>query len=387
MIKNTTLMDFEDQVDIYNDLQLSNLYVLYCWYRHVKRLRGYKVPEMEIARPFLNVEGSVRLAKINVILKYEKGWLKENQVILASLGPICLHQNRAIGVLNDMGLIKVRKLKTNERFKYEFLLTDEGIQYIEEKLNNLININEINAKIPYEDKIINLLKLENNDLVDRATHLFAIKNNYRIIRVGEFKIIQLFDWSVFGDGKWRDYHDSLMWALFSMEKHGLFRTMGSKRIEFDDQKQPDTYYPQLKTSLSLQRTLHKELPPYIGENKIEAKNYIVNLWYILEGINMFHALFKMCPNIDDIARICLLTYKLEVEERGYQENTTLRKLRESILRKDLDRLVELNLLKNPGKQGKMFSYQIPATKFVYQNDELNLLNPELIRSKYQQFHD
>jgi hypothetical protein len=224
-------------------------------------------------------------------------------------------------------------------------------------------------------------------LVDRATHLFATKNNYKIIWVGEFKIIQLFDWSVLGDGNWRDYHDSLLWALSSMEKHGLFRTWGSKRIEFDYQKLPDTYYPQLISSLSIQRTLQKELPPYIGENKIEAKNYIVNLWYILEGINMFHALFKMCPNIDDIARICLLTYKLEVETRKYEDNITLRKLRETILRKDLDKLVELNLLKIPAKQGKMFLYQIPAVKFRHQNEELSLLNAELIESKYQQFHD
>lgn len=367
-----------DLIRLLDDPLFSNLYILYLKYRDIRNKAN------QDDRSF-HVKNLIRIAKVNVISKYVYGWLKDRNVDWVQHGPIVEEQYPALNTLHKQGLIQIEEVISDDKFSYLFKITDDGIKLIEENLRKIDIDTNFSIKVPFEDEIINLLKLENDELVNIATENFGRANALDVKNIGEFKIIQIFDWTRFGDGNWKKCYDSLLWSLQSLNESGRFRNRDAKLFGFSYESLDEAYYFKPKREETLKSIFQKSLPPVLGENKIEGKNCIINLWYILEAVNIFHAIIGLCPNVDDIARMCLLTYKHEAAKSNRKKDTDkLRHLRESTLRKDIDKLVGAGLLKIGAKDGKKYLYRINSLKYIYCNEEYNLCDPVLIRNKYMQ---
>lgn len=368
-----------DLIQLLNDVRNSNLYIIYINYRAgikkkiVNSLQANQYPLKSI----------IRLAKVNAIAKYAYGWLKEKNVDWLPMGPVLEEQYPALNILQNQGLIRIEKVISDEMFSYQFKITEEGVKFIEEKLR-CININtDLSMNVPFEDEIINLLKLENEELVKIATEYFGNNNGFKVINIGEFKIIQIFDWKDFGDGNWKKCYDSLLWSLQSMDDYGRFRERDANLYGFSYQNVDKTYYFKPKNGETLRSVFLKSMPPSLNENKIEAKNYIINLWYILEAVNIFHAIIGLYPCVEDIARMCLLTYKLEAAKSYKRKDfDKLRRLRESTLRKDIDKLIDAGLIKIVAKDSKKYLYRISGLEYVHDDERFKLCDPDLIHKKY-----
>jgi DNA-binding PadR family transcriptional regulator len=383
-MNSTITLDHFDQrsdlIHLLNDAKNSNLYIIYLHYRDGIKKKMVKSPQ---ANQY-PIKSIIRLAKVNAIAKYTYGWLKEKKVELLPMGPVLEEQYPALNILHNQGLIRIEKVISDEMFRYQFKITEDGVKFIEEKLRS-ININtDLSISVPFEDEIINLLKLENEELVRIATECFGNDNNdFKVNNIGEFKIIQIFDWKEFGDGNWKNCYDSLLWSLQSMDDYGRFRERDTNLYGFNYQNVAQTYYFKPKNGETLRSVFQKSMPPSINENKIEAKNYIINLWYILEAVNIFHAIVGICPCVEDIARMCLLTYKLEVAKSYKRKDfDKLRRLRESTLRKDIDKLKDAGLIKIVAKDSKKYLYRISGFEFAHDDQRFKLCNHDLIHKKY-----
>lgn len=378
MNSSTTLDDFvrrSELLQLLDDTQNSNLYILYINHRNKK------VNSSEDNKFY--VDNLIKITKINVISKYEYGWLRNKNVDWVQLGPVLEEQYHALNMLQSQGFIKIEKINSDGMFSYRFVITEEGVKLIEEKLR-IVEINtNLSVKVPFEDEIINLLRLENEELVNIATECFGNANHFKITNIGEFKIIQIFNWTEFGDGNWKKCYDTLLWALQSMDESGRFSKRDASLFAFSYQNIDEIQYFKSRNGETLRSVFQKSLPPSLSENKIEAKNYIINIWYILEAINIFHAIIGICPSVDDIARMCLLTYKLEAAKSDRRKDfDKLRRLRESTLRKDIDKLVDSGLLKIVAKDRKKYLYRISALTFVNDDEKFKLCDPNLIRKNY-----
>ncbi len=368
-----------DLIPLLNDPLFSNLYILYVKYRDIKKK---EIDYIQDYRLFF-VKHLIRITKTEVILKYLHGWLKDWNVEWVQHGPILVEQYRALNMLQTQGFIKIEKIPADDIFSYRFKITEEGVKLIEENLRRINIDTNFSVKIPFEDEIINLLKLENDELVNIATEYYGRTNAFSVKNIGEFKIIQIFDWKEFGDGTWKKCYDTLLWSLQSLDESGFFRTRDVNLYGFSYKDVDETYYFIPKNNETLRSVFQKSLPPTLHENKIEAKNYIINLWYILEAINIFHAVTGLYPNSDDIARMCLLTYKAAKSNRT-KDFEKLRRLRESTLRRDIDKLVEAGLLKIAVKDEKKYLYRISALTFINNDEKFKLCDPDLIRKNYMQ---
>ncbi len=290
-------------IRLFNDPTISNLYILYIKYRDVK---NKEVNSIQDNLKFY-LHHLIRIAKINVILKYTTNcWLLDSNVEWVQHGPIVEEQYPALNILQNRGLIKIEKVSTDDMFSYRIRITEEGVRLIEENLRRINIDTNLSVKVPFEDEIINLFKFENYELVNIATEYFGKANALSVKNIGEFKIIQIFDWTEFGDGTWKKCYDTLLWSLQSLDESGLFRERDISIFGFSYKDVDETYHFKPKNNETLRRIFQKSLPPSLFENKIEAKNYIINLWYILEAINIFHTIVGLCPNSDDIAGMCLL---------------------------------------------------------------------------------
>lgn len=384
MIKVTTLDQYNrisDLIQLLNNPFNSNLFILYVKYRN------YKKNISDQHNRLFYIKDIIRITKINVISKYKLGWLKDGNVDWLQLGPVLQGQYSMLNELQEKGFIKIEKNQyEDEMFRYLFEITKDGIDFIEQKLRMIDIETDHSVKIPFEDDIINLLKLENDELVNLATEYFGKSNALEIHNIGEFKIIKIFDWEKFGDGIWKKCYDTLLWSIQSIEESNRFKKIDANIFEFAHQR-IDEFYFKSKNNETLRSIFQKSLPPYLSEDKIEAKNYIINLWYIVEAVNIFYVLFGFYPDFDDIARMCLLTYKLEDRKPAKRKDfNKLRRLRESILRKDVDKLVDSGILKIVGKHKRKYFYGTSAQKFIdYDNNYVFLLcDPVLVRKKYKQ---
>jgi len=383
MIKITTLDKYNrisDLIQLLNNPFNSNLFILYVKYRN------YKKNHSDQNNRLFYIKDLIRITKINVISKYKLGWLKDGNVDWLQLGPVLQGQYSMLNELQEKGLIRIEKSQyEDEMFRYLFEITKDGIDFIEQKLRMIDIESDHSVKIPFEDDIVNLLKLENEELVNLATEYFGKSNAFEIHNIGEFKIIKIFDWEKFGDGTWNKCYDTLLWSIQSIEKSNRFKKIDANLFDFAHQHIDEFYYFKSKNNETLKSIFQKSLPPYLSEDKIEAKNYIINLWYIVEAVNIYNAIFGFYPDFSDIARMCLLSYKLEDRKSAKRKDfSKLRKLRESILRRDVDKLVDSGILEIAGKFKRKYFYRVSAEKFIDDNNIFILCNPILIRKQYKE---
>lgn len=325
------------------------------------------------------LRSSVRLAKIITILRFEHNL--RFKIIWASLGPYPYRQNATLRVLEKSNLIEISKPAKDVPF-YRFQLTEKGKMIIEGKLKE----HSIEA-LPYIKEIRSLIKKDLQSLIEDATELFASNVGSKTI-IGEHSIKKIFDWNKLGTGIWQPYNDSLLWCYMDLwKKNFSFKKAMSE--EFPEyQKIPKTMNTKELNleDRNFRAFLSKATPNSLKEDKIEGKNYIENKWFILEAINMIHALSGVMPSIKDLAWMCFSTFKLEIEKNPENNEFIKNFINKSHLRYAISELENVGVIKS-FKYGKEHRYRVSANQFIddFEGKVFKLMSEEEIEKKFQEF--
>jgi len=332
--------------------------------------------------------GITKLEKLssNILLKFLKK--SEDIVFQYRHGLIPLDVDKTLAELIHRGIVDVIE---KDKRKY-IILTEEGIKYVKNAILPRLSEHPIFDNVVEE--IRNLYLKPTEELIkmayERASHL-----RYFVKYIGDRKIAYIFDWSEYGDGLIRPYHISLLFAFAHYEtyfKEIQMKLPASVRINIDDIREVIYSNELIKKSgkkrlILLPEIFQKKDPPFLTEDKEEGKNYIANLWMIVEAINIFHVLLGMAPNIDELGTICLKDIffgkKMELNNFSKEE---LRKLKEKVLRNDLKKLVEWGIVEQIKYNTKKrdVRYKLAARKYVdyYLGKEFKVLDKDVLWDLY-----
>jgi len=327
-----------------------------------------------------------RLAKIGgYVIEIFGAKEQKDSVIWYSYGPYPLNLEQEIEYLKQNNIINVENDK--------LILTEQGLRWISNKL----------ADITSEPQYLSIIKEIDNSLFIPTDQLI-----YEIVRrsphlkpklqsIGSMRYIRLFDWENYGSGIIQGYHYTLLKSFAIFEKYlekidiplSNEEAYGVRIIDYDEipyclkSNQLEKKYAKMgQYPLPLTKIFEKEPPPYIKETKIEGKNYIYNLWYIVDAVNIIHVLSNLAPSIDEIARLCLTNYLLAAEKKDL-DRKQLRIMREQLIRNDINRLWEGGIL-IPRKYKRKYFYSLSARCFhdVVLDRDFKVLDPEIVNDLY-----
>lgn len=145
--------------------------------------------------------------------------------------------------------------------------------------------------------------------------------------------------------------------------------------------------PEKHMETDLNTVFKKKLPPYLRQNLFEANNYIINRWLILESINFFHCIEEARPSLDDVAYVCLTSYRTKLLGRDQRikkllNEESLRAMREGDLRRDINKFKDAGII-DIRKEGYKDFYGIASLKFNDSKNTYALMEPERIREEYR----
>jgi hypothetical protein len=306
---------------------------------------------------------------------------QKSKIILYSYGSHLMNFELAINYLQNNNIV------TKQNDKY--VLTDSGIDWISNKIlelesNSSYNQSQFNKIL---DQIDSSLFTDVPTLIQK-TLSYDNRWGFEQREVNGKNLYLIFDWSKYGTGVLFPYIYTLLYSYSKVEYYFNQRQDNSdiSFLHYDD-------IPDCIQSIYLQRSknvknvplthvFEKSLPPYLTEEKIEGKNYVANLWYIVEGVNILHALAGVAPTINDIAMLCLTNYQHSaIQEDPEYEN--LKKIREGLIRNDINKLCDYGiLLKN--KVNRKYRYSL-ASKCYYDtilDRKFRIVNEKIIRKIY-----
>lgn len=322
--------------------------------------------------------GSVRIAKIITILRYE--FNLRYKIIWASLGPYPYNQNKTLKFMQQRNLINISKPDKEVNY-YTFQLTDKGRKFIRGKLKTPVE------GLPTTAEIGELIKKDLYSLIEEATELFA-SNVGSKDSIGEYSVTHIFDWNNLGRGIWQPYHDTLMWCYLDLRKKNFsfVKAMSKHFPKYENiHEQINTKELNLN-GRTFREVLSKLEPKTLNENKIEGKNYIDNKWVILEAINMIHALSGVMPSIKDLAWMCFSTFKLEIEKDPENNEFIKKFINKSHLRYAIYELQKAKIIKS-FKDGKEYRYKVAAKQFVddFEEKTFKLIDKKTIDRMFEEF--
>ena len=364
--------------------------------------------------------GKTRLLKISIatILKFGiEEQINEENIIWYRYGPYLPIGEKVIKYLLDNKIIEEivepstvleesRKPRGNQKVKY--ILTENGIQWISRRIEGIDREPTYLEIVEYIEKCIfsPLPQLIKHILDEaRAKRLFDYENKSFSGKIH----IKIFDWNDYGSGVIKPYHYTLLYS-YARTKHYLerFRKKNernwpdiSRTVDYEqipevvksDTLFRDVSVRRLDSLVPLSSIFEKQDPPYLTHDKIEAKNYIHNLWYIVEAVNVYHVLSRSSPTLNEIATLCLSNYlvnqeNLEKKKNKWKERDNIRskmkQMRERLIRNEINKLCDYRILKKK-KYGRKYVYTITAKCFydVLLNKEYKVLDPITLRKLYQ----
>jgi len=276
----------------------------------------------------------------NILLDFKKEKVDE-YVIQYRFGFVTLKVGKTVNKLIKEGLIRINE-------KGEFVLTDRGLDILKTILPELEK-NELYDSVV--NKISELYLLPTEELARRAYlkagFLTVVTQNIR-----GHKITKLFDWSEFGDGLTiKPYHISMLLAYAYVEED--FKEIKSKLPEhyhiMIDNVEDVIYFSEtiknierkrpILAAMTLSEVFTKKEPPHLSEDKEEGKNYIANLWMIVEAINIFHVLLGVAPSAAEIGTLCLKDVLFSNRYRNLH-GQDLKRMRERMIRNDIRKLLD-----------------------------------------------
>ncbi len=283
---------------------------------------------------------------------------QKEKVILYSYGTHLMNFNLTVQYLENNNLIK------KDYDKY--VITESGISWISNKLSKLEEDNSMFDKII--EQIDTCLFTDLSSLI-KKTLSSDQKWNYKKGEVTGNNLILMFDWSKYGHGMVYPYIYTLLYSFSKVENFlkNVWEENNEYTYPIDYSKIPN-YLP--STSLSRKRKLknvpltnifEKGLPPYLTVEKVEGKNYVSNLWYIVEGVNILNALTGIAPTINEISMICLTNYQYAILDNKV-DSDSLKKMRESLIRNDINKLTDYGILLRD-KFNRKYRYRISSTCF------------------------
>lgn len=368
---------------------LSKLHILVCLI--LLRLEKNRDLTQMRSENIYTIEKRFRIAKVAgyFILKYGSEKNKK-RLIWYRHGVYPVHLERTLKILLEKGIVG----ETENRF----FLTTEGLSWIS---NRIEHVKDSPQYIEILDEIDQCLFTPMPELITRIAKL-SPHLNYKEHYIGSKKICKVFDWKNFGSGIIEPYHYTLLLSYSYSEKYFeeqyfLEAEKVSKKNEFssprfinydnipnvissDNLKKRRRKY--MKELVPLVHIFDKKDPSYLTQIKIEGKNYIANLWYVIESINIIHVLSGLRPSCDEIARTCLTNYLVNLQ--GYNSKTKeIRRMRERMIKNDITKLFEHGILSRK-KWERTYIYQLSAKSYydVILEKEYEVLDEELMKELY-----
>ncbi len=364
-LKQLTLLHYGE----HNPILTKNLTYLILYYLYNKNIGMTKIQKMISS----------------ILLKY----LKDSKEIVFQYrhGNVPLDVDKTLAELADEGIIDIVE-KDKKRL---IVLTDKGLNHVKE--NVLPNVKEHPSFNDVIDEIRSLYLKSTDELVkiayERASHL-----NYFVRPVRDHKIAYIFDWNEYGDGlKIRPYHISMLFAFAHYENYfkNVKKMLPSDIIDIDEIPKAVYSNELLKTcgkkkAVLLSEVFQKKEPPFLTEDKEEGKNYIANLWMIVEAINIFHVISRIPPNIDELSTICL-KYVFFGKNTKFKKipKEELRLLKEKLIRNDLKKLRDFCIIKQvKSDTRKEVRYRLAAKNYIdyYLGREFKVLDEEILQQFY-----
>lgn len=287
---------------------------------------------------------------------------QSEKVILYSFGTYLMNFEATIRHLESHNLIKIEDDKP--------VITEEGLSWIAKKILQ-VEENGIYSR-PILDKIISqidaCLFTDVSSLIEKTLSSDK-KWDFKKSVVNGKNIISINDWSRYGTGMLHSYIYTLLYSYSKLENH--FKTQW-KENELDICTIDYSNIPNNVLSNELQREknfrniplttiFEKSLPSTVNLEKIEGKNYISNMWYIVEGVNIIHALAGVAPTIEDIAMLCLTNYQHAVIDNKISQ-VEQKKMHESLIRYDINKLSDYGILLKD-RFNKKYRYKLASTCF------------------------
>ncbi len=309
---------------------------------------------------------------------------QKDKVILYSFGTHLMNLESTIHYLENNNLIKTDKNK--------YVITECGLSWIAEKILQLEEGNASNKSI--FDKMVSQIDISlftDIPTLIKKTLSSDAKWDFKQREVSGNNLYLIFEWSKYGTGMLLPYMYTLLYSYSKVEKYFENKWKDNK-LDID----PIEYsrIPEHMSSTLLTRTrklknvpltsiFEKALPPYLTEEKIEGKNYISNLWYIVEGVNILHALAGIAPTVSDISMLCLTNYQHGVLNKDIDEDM-LKKMRESIIRNDINKLNDYGILLKD-KYNRKYRYTLSALSFcdTILDRKFSVVDKPILKSIYE----
>ena len=362
--KQLTLLHYTD----YSPLATKNLLLTIL---HLAKVKGYEFGILKIEKLISNIKLKFMDKSMESLVQYR-------------LGIIPLDIYRAIIELINSGLIDII-MSENKKL---LVLTEKGEKYFEEILPKLIESNL------YDDVIeeIKNLHLKNTYELTELAYRRSKHLRYYVKYIGNHKIIYVFDWTDYGDGTVKPYHISMLFTFAHYDNY--YMSLRNKlpdvaKVDIDSIPTEIESSELLKKKnkqkfVLLPEIFRKRHPPYLTEDKEEGKNYIANLWMIVEAINIFHTLAGIAPNADEIGCICLkdIFYGKQTNFK-YISREEIKLLKEKTIKNDLKKLLEWGIIEQIKCKGEV-RYKLSARKYIdsYIGKEFKVLDKNIIVTLY-----
>lgn len=369
---------------------LSKLSILICLI--LSRIEYVKKDIQIKSEEVYSIDKKFRIAKVAgyIILLYGSKKQKK-QLIWYRYGVYPLHLERTLKLLLEKGIIR----EDSNRF----FLTTEGLSWLSKRTEFVRDTPRYGSIL---DEIDRCLFTPMPDLIARMAKLSPYLN-YSEQPIGGKRICKVFDWENLGKGVIEPYHYTLLLSYsysekyFEEEYYSETEKLSKKGmgisprfVKYDrilDTIQSDRLRKRRKRfsekPVPLLNILDKKSPSYLTQIKIEAKNYVANLWYVVESINIIHILSGLCPTCEEIARICLTNYLVDVQ--GYGSKTMdIHRMRERMIKNDITKLFEHGILARE-RWEKAYAYRISAKSFydIILEKKYIVLDEELVKELYE----
>lgn len=317
---------------------------------------------------------------------------QSEKVILYSYGTHLMNFEATVQYLEAHNLIKIEDDKP--------IITEEGLSWIAKKLLQ-VEESSIYSR-PMLDKIITqidaCLFTDIPTLIEKTLSSDK-KWDFQKCVVNGKNIILMFDWSRYGTGM---IHPYIYTLLYSYSKLDNYFKMKWKENQLDVFPIDYSKIPNKVSSIELQREknfkniplttiFEKSKPSNLNEEKVEGKNHISNLWYIIEGVNIIHTLVGIAPTIEDIAMLCLTNYQHAVLVENVDPNGR-KKMHESLIRYDINKLSNYGILLKD-KYNNKYRYKLASTCFYdtildkkFQVVDKQMLQ-EMFKTKIKMYND
>ncbi len=316
-----------------------------------------------------------------ITINYGNERQKEN-IILYSYGSHLMNLQSALNYLQHNNIIA----KDNDNY----VLTQTGLNWISEKIVHM-ECNIEGSESTYS-KIIE--QIDSSLFTDIPTLIQKTLSSdsrwgYELREVNGKDLHLIFDWSKYGTGVICPYIYTLLYSYSKVENYFNLREDNNDISFIDYSTIPDcvqsVFLPRKKTlkNIPLTNVFEKSSPPYLTEDKIEGKNYIANLWYIIEGVNILHVLAGVEPTISDIAMICLTNYQLSATKDDAVQDE-LKKIREGLIRNDINKLCDYGFLLKD-KYNRKYRYRLSA-KCYYDtilDRKFSIVDDKIIKHIYE----